>query len=497
MEITTWLFALLVLLSGILYYFLPKRLKAPFLLAASVLFLLSWSWKFLVTLLLLSLINYALGFLLPKGRLGKAALWTGIGLDILALFVFKYSRYYLPGLLALLKRMGLPFGSTGIEILEPIGLSFIVVQLISYLVDVRLGRTSPERRPDKFALYVIYFPKLLAGPIERAKPFLAQLDSPQQPTQETILRDLGLVVVGLIRKLIIADSLFAMIPDGAFQQPSQFPAPMLAIWLLEYAFALYNDFAGYSSMVRGISGFFGIELTSNFNVPYFARSFSEFWTRWHISFSNWLRDYIFFPCSRALMKRIPDRENAVHLLVPPILTMLVSGVWHGLAWNTLLWGLLQGIFLALGQWSGRGKARQAPGARSRLLQVISAAGVFVCILLAWVPFHASLLPALRYWRHLAVFADWNFSINVASFIPAVLRPHYAVETFWNGYFYPLLQMVLILVPALGLDILQYKEELRFLKWPSWLLGALLALAAAAIFLLSFAEKGAPFVYQGF
>jgi D-alanyl-lipoteichoic acid acyltransferase DltB (MBOAT superfamily) len=301
------------------------------------------------------------------------------------------------------------------------------------------------------------------------------VDAPQELTEQTVKRSISLVVVGLVRKLILADSLIAAIPADVFQNPSQYPSLLLVLWLLAYAFALYNDFAGYTNIVRGISGLFGIELTSNFNVPYFSRSFSEFWTRWHISLSNWLRNYIYFPLSRYLIKKIPNRDRVVHFIIPPLITMLVSGLWHGLTWNTFVWGGLHGCFLIIEQLFNRGKARISLDLLPKWRQVLSALGVFIFVVMAWVPFHTGLSATLSYWQSLFSFSRQFANLqNVNFFAPMV-----------------------VLAMAIVVDIFQYKNEFFFLKWPGWLQSALLAAVILTLFLMSSADKGAPFIYQSF
>ena len=497
MGITTILFAGFVVVAVIGYRWLPQRIKNIWLLLACAIFIVSWSWKFLVMLLLLAAINYLLGQYVCDARQGKKFLWVGIFVNILALLVLKYSHFYLPALSSLFARLGVQTGAGGLQILAPIGISFITVQMISYLIDVHHGRMQANAGFVKFAIYVLYFPKILAGPVERVKIFLSRLDAPQKLSGALALQSFTLVVVGLIRKIIFADALTAMISEQAFQQTSQYPAPLLALWLLVYAFAIYNDFAGYTSIVRGISGFFGIELTSNFNIPYFARSFSEFWNRWHISFSNWLRDYIYFPLSRWLRKKIPNHNHIVHLIVPPILTLLVSGLWHGLGWNILLWGGLQGSFIVLEGITGSWGTRVALDKLPKWRQVISAAGVFLCVLLAWVPFRTGIIPAVHYWQNLFTPSNWQASVY-NTYVAQAAQDHFfpSVSLGWIPLF-PFIQAALILLPALGLDLIQYKDEFSFRKWPVWLQVVLLVLVVLILFLLSFAEKGAPFIYQSF
>jgi alginate O-acetyltransferase complex protein AlgI len=209
----------------------------------------------------------------------------------------------------LLERLGIPTQAGGLQILVPLGLSFYVLQTISYLVDVYRGQLKAERNWMNFALYLAYFPKIIAGPIERARSFLPKLAPARIVDNSMISRGVSLIFVGMVRKLLIADTLTAFILPDVFEVPAKYTPPELIGWLVIYAFALYNDFAGYTDIVRGISGLFGIELSSNFRVPYFSRNFTEFWSRWHITLSEWLRDYIYFPLSRALGRRNPGRRD--------------------------------------------------------------------------------------------------------------------------------------------------------------------------------------------
>jgi len=214
-------------------------------------------------------------------------------------------------------------------------------------------------------------------------------------------------------------------------------------WLIIYAFALYNDFAGYTSIVRGISGLFGIGLSPNFSTPYFSRSFTEFWKRWHITLSEWLRDYIYFPLSRALIRRNSNRYNLVNLIVPPMGTMLVSGLWHGANPQMLLWGGMHGLYLTLEQILSLRRSRIPPGNQPIWRQVLAMLIVFFFVILAWVPFGWGVPTAFEFWGALL---DWSSS-------SIRIRRLFIAAPF-----------VLI---SLVIDYLQYhsQDEFVFLKWP--------------------------------
>ena len=497
MSITSLFFVVFCAASILVYWRLPQRRRTIWLFIVSMAFILSWSWNLAGILLVVATVNFLLGSWLglAKDR-RRALLWIGIGFNVLALVALKYSDFYIAALTTLLQKMGVHTGAGGLFLLVPIGLSFITVQMISYLVDVHNRILKPETSWLDFALYVIYFPKMLSGPVERARILLPMLKQPKAPDAQAAERSFWLIVVGVIRKIVLADALSSIIPAAIFLHPETFAGQDLVLYLLAYAFMIYNDFAGYTSIVRGISGFFGIELSNNFKLPYFSRSISEFWERWHVSLSNWLRDYIFFPTSRALLKKFPKREAMLNLVVPPMATMLVSGMWHGIGWNFLFWGGLHSFYLIVERvstlWSPRKLLDELPKWR----QVLSALGVFVLVVLAWIPFRMDLPTGWHFLSKMPTAIIW-----IRQFF-WFLREKLAGNVPWdNWYGFSFLdsRVFLLLIPALLLDWKQSrsKDETFFTKWPVWRKALFLAALMLVLVLLSFAGTGAPFVYQGF
>jgi alginate O-acetyltransferase complex protein AlgI len=474
MNITSLGFAGFVVLTLLVYYALPRRPQNILLVGVSYMFYITWSWWYALVLVVMTVVNFVLAQHLRTGdQAHRRRLWFGIGVNLLALAIFKYEDFFVPDLRAALNDWGVKTGIGGLDILLPVGMSFYVVAVISYLVDVYRGQVEASRDPVDFALYMAYFPKLLSGPIERARAFLPKLAEQRFVDNERLSRSFTLIVIGTVRKVVFADTLFAMLPGQLFKQPGRFSSPQLIVYLIVYGFALYNDFAGYTSAVRGVSGLFGIELSPNFNVPYFSRNLTEFWNRWHITLSHWLRDYIYFPSSRALLRRNPSRANVPNLFVPPLLTMLVSGLWHGTGWAILVWGTLHGLYLIgerlLAFWRPAGPPHLQPRWRQGATTLV----VFAVVMLAWVPFRAANLSiTLDYWRGMVHFSDLEW---------------------------PTARILIILIPAFWIDWVQYRhnDELVFLRWPRLAQATLLALAILATFLMSQANTGAPFVYQGF
>lgn len=476
MGITSFNFVLFVVIALGVYYLLPRRPQNYWLLLMSYLFCITWAWQFALVLLLLTLVNFLLARRLDRyDRNRRGLLWLGIGLNVLTLVFFRTANFFVPEMLALLADAGVSTLPGGLQILVPLGLSYYVLQNISYLVDVYRGQMPAATDFIDFALYLAYFPKIVAGPIERARSFLPLLARQRVVDNAVLARSLTLILIGLVRKLLIADPLAAAILSDVYEMPAKYTPPELIGWLLLYAFSLYNDFAGYTSLVRGVSGLFGIELSPNFQQPYFARSFTEFWNRWHITLSHWLRDYIYFPLSRMLLRRNPSRRNLPNLIIPPMVTMLVSGLWHGFSWHMLLWGGLHGLYQVVERIPSLWRPVVPPQQQPWWRQGVSMGIIFSLVILAWVPFQWGLPGALEFWRALL---DWS---------SAAIR------------YRRLLLALPLLVLAVGLDWLQYRyqDEVIFIRWPRL---AQAALMASSIFLLLFAiqvDQDEPFVYQGF
>jgi len=491
MAVTSLLFFASALLAAFIFWRIPQKARLPWLLLVSAASLAVWNWQFVLILVVFGLVNYWLGLrvekAIPSGKPGWKI--AGIVFNIATLFVFKYNHFFLPALLRLLGTSE----QGALQILLPVGLSFLVVQMISYLVDVSNQRMSAEHSLLRFGIYALYFPKLLSGPVERARTFLPRLESPLPFDRSLLNRSLSLIAIGLLRKLVFANPLFSMIPADAFSTPSNYAGQHLVLYLLAYAFALFNDFAGYTGIVRGISLWFGIELSNNFAMPYFSRNFTEFWNRWHISLSNWLRDYIFFPISRALMKRLPGREHFINIVVPPLATMLISGMWHGLGWGLLVWGALHGLYQILERLPGLIRPQTPLDQRPRWRNGLGIATTFVLTLLAWLPFRMDLPTA---WAYLQGMFAWQ---RPEFFLLKRYLTGNAEWLSWGPLNLPNPILMLLLALALGFDLLLRARSGEKELWdlPRWLQVLLEVVLLAAVLASLFARNTIPFVYQAF
>ncbi|HET9905483.1 MAG TPA: MBOAT family O-acyltransferase [Anaerolineales bacterium] len=463
-------------MSVAIYYLLDLRLQNIWLLFVSYIFIFSWDWTFAVVLALLTLINFLLALRLRIDDRGqRGLLWLGIGLNVSVWVFFRTAQFFLPELEEFIAALGLSTRAGGLEILVPLGLSYYTLQTISYLVDVYRGQLDAESDWVNFSLYLAYFPKLLAGPIERARTFLPKLTTPRLVNNRVLAQSMVLIFTGLTRKLIIADSLMASFRPGVFEYPAKYTPPELLIWLVFYAFTLYNDFAGYTDIVRGISGFFGITLSANFRAPYFSRNFTEFWKRWHITLSEWLRDYIYFPVSRELSHVRASYRKLANLILPPMITMLISGFWHGFNVNMLIWGGLHGTYLIVERFSTLWRPAVPPQNQPIWRQGAGIAVVFLLTMLAWVPFHWDLPLALQIWQGLF---DWS---DVA------IR-------------YRRMFLLLPLVfGSLIMDFMHYRyeDEFVFLNWPPMAKALCMAIVLFLVFIVTGGDFEQPFVYQAF
>jgi D-alanyl-lipoteichoic acid acyltransferase DltB (MBOAT superfamily) len=470
MEIVSLQFAVFTALVLAAYALLSRRVQNLWLLAASYIFYLTWGWQFAATLAGLTIFNYLLGQRIATTQNARILLWIGIGLNASALLLLKVLiGPYGDSLIATLR---LPAVTS--TLLLPIGFSFYILQAISYLVDLsRTPKLAAASLAD-FALYLAYFPKLLSGPIERPSAFFAQLAKERQVNNATFGRGLGLILIGLLRKVVISDQLRLFHPADLFSKPAEFVFSEKLLGLFVFAFILYNDFAGYSAIVRGVSLLFGIDLTVNFKQPFFANSFSDFWNRWHISLSAWLRDYIFFPLRRSMVKA--SLPQNLTIIFPPMVTMLASGLWHGSYLSMLFWGGLHGLYLVFQEFVLN---RLFPKDKdSPLRQTILVAFVFVLTSLAWIPFGASSLgSAFIYFK---------------SFLPPY---HFAPlpDFFFFDLGFPLFLSLFIDWQEYRINNVDF-----FMQWKPALQAG--ALALVLLLLLLFSVSGTDlsgFVYQGF
>jgi D-alanyl-lipoteichoic acid acyltransferase DltB (MBOAT superfamily) len=319
------------------------------LLAASYYFYACWDWRFLGLLVVITAVNFWTGrrIAAARDRRGRRA-WLGVSLAVCLgiLGYFKYAHFFVDSLVQLLQRLGLHADVALIDVLLPVGISFYTFQSLSYVLDIYRRVQQPTHDLRDFALFVAFFPTLLAGPVTRARDLLPQLAHEAAAKEGGVEQGLALVLRGLIKKVAFADVLARHMVDPAFAAPGEFSPVFLLLALYAYTFQMYMDVSGYTDIARGAAAMCGFELPRNFDRPYIATTVSNFWQRWHISVSSYFRDYIFYPMGGS-------RHGNAYLNL--MVTFLVIGLWHGGSWNFLLYGALHGGMVCFDRWVRQGR----------------------------------------------------------------------------------------------------------------------------------------------
>lgn len=312
-----------------------------FLLVVSYVFYGYWDWRFNFLLFFSTILNFWFGqwihgFENKKHR--KLLLIISVAVNLGILGFFKYFNFFVDSAASLLSVVGFQPNLPVLRVILPVGISFYTFQTMSYTIDIYRKKIKPTKNFIDFALFVSFFPLLLAGPIQRASNLLPQISKSRQVTRENILTGLNLVLLGYFKKVAIADTL-APIVENIFSAPEGMSSGLLWTGAYAFTFQIYGDFSGYTDIARGIARMLGFELMENFNAPYLSRNMTEFWRRWHISLSTWLRDYLYIPLGG-------NRKGKGRTYSNIMMTMLLGGLWHGAAWNFVFWGLLHGAYLA-------------------------------------------------------------------------------------------------------------------------------------------------------
>ena len=389
----------------LVYWRLPHRAQNLFLLAASLFFYGSWNAAFLGLIIASATIDYLCAAAIARSadpRTRKRWLMLAIGASLTILGFFKYANFFVENFVELSQALGFEASRPVLNIILPVGISFHTFQSMAYTIDVYRREIEPCKRYLDFVLFVAFFPQLVAGPIERARRLLTQVMRPRPRLNVgAIVEGIKLIVVGYAQKVAIADTLAPQV-DRAFADPRALDSLALLFALYAFAIQIYCDFAGYSNIARGTARLLGFELMRNFREPYLATNITEFWRRWHISLSSWLRDYLFIPLGGT---RRGPRRTMVNLMI----TMLLGGLWHGAAWTFVVWGGLHGLYLAVHRFvrgslgppgsSLASSSAAAPGGRARLepggprrkswgRQFLGGIVTFHLVCLAWVFFRA-------------------------------------------------------------------------------------------------------------
>ena len=486
----------------LLYWALPGKWRWALLLAASYFFYASWGAAYIPVLLLTTAVSYfAALYIEGAGRrparqktgrrrtkpgspaAGKTVLILSVTFCAALLFFFKYLNFFSENAAALLQRFSIPVQPLTLRLALPIGISFYLFQTISYLVDVYRGKIAAERHFGIYAVYISFFPKVMQGPIERGASLLPQLHRPRRFHYRQASYGLKLMAWGFFKKLVLADGLSVYVNQVYGDLPS-YTGFSLVLATFFYAVQLYCDFSGYTDIALGSAGILGIRLSPNFRSPYFASSIKDFWGRWHLSLSGWLRDYIYIPLGGSRVGRV---RHALNVMI----TFLVSGLWHGASWNFVLWGGIHGVLQVIEgffPWNQKTSRFQTDRRLHALLSVVTVPVTFLLVCFAWIFFRAATISD-------ALYVIRNLFSGIGS--PASYLHSCALQMELSAP--ALLFSCLPLIPLFFFDLASLKTDVIalisrqrfFIRWPVYIL-LLLAI-------LLFSEKGVTteFIYMQF
>ena len=476
----------------ILYYAVPFRFRKYLLLAASYYFYMCWKAEFIALIMISTAIDYFCGLGIEKYRgvksRTKVFLTVSMCMNLGLLFFFKYMNFFGETLTAVCRAVSIPFSLPTLNIILPVGISFYTFQTMSYTIDVYRGKMDAEHDFITFALFVSFFPQLVAGPIEKAKNLLPQLKAEHPFNYENATYGLKLMAWGFFKKLVIADRLAAIYIDPVYQNLHSYTGGALVIATAAFAFQIYCDFSGYSDIAKGCARMMGIDLMVNFRAPYLSVSIREFWKRHHISLTDFFRDYVYIPLGG-------NKKGPWKRALFTTITFSLSGLWHGAGWNFVIWGLLHSTYmnienalrtcLAARKKAGGGYIHNCCSLGKRIL---SWAITFALCSFAWIFFRAETM------------ADAGYIIRhcldgIGSPVQYCLNAYRDIGPGMYAFFVTVFALMLLLTYDIvneKKDTIQAVSELPvYLRWPIYISFMLVLL------LLMYQESTAPFIYFQF
>ena len=458
-----------------IYFVIPKKARYLWLLLASYFFYMCWNAKYAVLLLYSTAVTYVSGLLIDRcdrkeGLEKRKKLFVALSfiMNLSILFLFKYFNFVVGNINVILAECNLQVIMPGVDLLLPVGISFYIFQALSYTMDVYRKEIYVERNFLKYALFVSFFPQLVAGPIKRSKNLLKQIGTYNVFSYDNFRRGLLIMLWGYFQKIVIADRI-ALLVDTVYNNVGSYEGSYYLLASVLFAIQIYCDFSGYSLIAAGAAKVMGFELMENFNCPYYAKSVAEFWRRWHISLTSWFRDYLYIPLGG-------NRKGTARKYLNILLVFLVSGLWHGAQWTYVIWGGLNGLFQVLGSILAplRKKAGELLGVKEESFghKFIQVCVTFVLVDFAWIFFRAaSVHDALHIIKSiLTVHNPWIFFDNSLYSLGLSQKQFHL--------------MVFSLAVLAVADWLKYKkvnvldrlmEQDIWFRWPAYLMGILFVL----------------------
>jgi alginate O-acetyltransferase complex protein AlgI len=468
-------FAVFLPIVFLLYWFVFSKTKSTqnaFLVVVSYYFYSCWDWRFLFLLLFSTLLCYFTGIKIEKSteeRERKIWFWLSIVFNLGFLAIFKYYNFFAFSFSEALNTIGIKSSPLLLDVILPVGISFYTFHGLSYVIDIYYKRIESEKNLVDYALFVSYFPLLVAGPIERATHLLPQVKQKRSFDFEKAKEGIYQIIWGLVKKVVIADTC-ATYANAIFDNYSSMNSLSLILGAVYFAFQIYGDFSGYSDMALGMSKLFGLDLLRNFNYPYFSRDIAEFWRRWHISLSSWFRDYLYIPLGGSRGNKLKQVRNVFIIFV-------VSGFWHGANWTFLAWGFINAIYflpsLLLGTNRNNMETAELHWDFNSIKVFFSILSTFSITCLAWIFFRANSIEiAFDYIGKIFTNGTFNSQflqnqrysyellLLVFAFVLVEWNSRYKIEPISGKYSWLKMGLCLLAIVALG-TYADYKEFIYF------------------------------------
>lgn len=372
------------------YFLIPHKYRWILLLLASYYFYMSWKQEYVLLIIFSTLVNYYAAIKMDatnEKKRKRKYLFLSLASSLGLLFIFKYFNFFNDSVRILLNNFNIFYGSPVFKLLLPIGISFYTFQTLSYTIDIYRGKIKPERHLGIFALYVSFFPQLVAGPIERATNLLPQFFEKHKFDYNRVAEGLAIMLWGFFKKIVIADNVAGLV-NIVYNNPENFTGVHFILATILFAFQIYCDFSGYSDIAIGTAKIMGFDLMKNFDRPYFAKSIADFWRRWHISLSSWFKDYLYIPLGG-------NRAGKLRIFQNLMITFIISGLWHGANWTFIIWGGIHGLYIVIGEITKKirrtiinySKINNLP----RVYGLLQTSVIFLLVCFAWIFFRANTL----------------------------------------------------------------------------------------------------------
>ncbi len=434
----------------VLHFVLPLKLRWIALLIASYYFYISWNPELIYLIVFTTIVSYASAIVINKSKSTTVRkMWLTLTLVVCLgiLFFYKYFNFLSTSVTEILRRFALPVNDVTLDLILPVGISFYTFQTLSYVIDVYRGSIAPEYHFGYYALYVSFFPQLVAGPIERPENLLPPLKVKHVPEAENFREGLKIMVCGFFKKLVVAD-IIAPYVNSVFNAPTEANGLSIVAATCLFAVQIYCDFSGYTDIAIGCARIMGIRLMQNFNMPYMAKTIKEFWARWHISLSSWFRDYVYIPLGG---NRCSSARQSFNVFV----VFLLSGIWHGANWTFVLWGILHGVYQIIGKITLPHRKKICEklhiNRESKIYHWWERIVTFVLVGFAWIFFRANNLSDLGTLIS-KLFTDWS-GVNYIKTAMSILDI--------SGAEILLIVLAVFVMNFLDLLIMQNKDSIRF------------------------------------